>query len=115
MIWNCDRLATPLLVEMIASTRREGLRRIDDGAPSNNFIGAQRHRMMPAISNDTPRMTSAAGRLVMPTGSTTANQILITQLLGFGVEKHDDGVDALVYLILGLVGEGIAPQEVHYV
>jgi hypothetical protein len=31
------------------------------------------------------------------------------------MEKHDDGVDPLVYLILGLVGEGIAPQEVHYV
>jgi predicted phage terminase large subunit-like protein len=40
---------------------------------------------------------------------------LLTQLLGFGVEKHDDAVDALVYLILGLVGEGISPQEVHYV
>jgi hypothetical protein len=35
--------------------------------------------------------------------------------LGFGVEKHDDAVDALVYLILGLVGEGIEPQKVHYV
>jgi hypothetical protein len=28
---------------------------------------------------------------------------------------HYDAVDALVYLILGLVGEGNAPQEVHYV
>jgi len=37
------------------------------------------------------------------------------QLLGFGSEKHDGAVDALVYLILGLVGEGIAPQENHYV
>jgi hypothetical protein len=35
---------------------------------------------------------------------------LLTQLLGFGVEKHDDAVDALVCLILG-----IAPQEVHYI
>jgi hypothetical protein len=35
--------------------------------------------------------------------------------LGFGSEKHDDACDALVYLILGLVGEGIAPQEIHYV
>lgn len=40
---------------------------------------------------------------------------LLTQLLGFGLAKHDDAVDALVYLILGLVGEEIAPQEVHYV
>ena len=40
---------------------------------------------------------------------------LITQLLGFGVERHDDAVDALIYLIPGLVGEGISPQEVHYV
>ena len=31
------------------------------------------------------------------------------------VEKHDDAVDALVYLILGLVGEGIEEQKVHYV
>jgi hypothetical protein len=39
---------------------------------------------------------------------------LLTQLLGFEVKKHDDG-DALVYLILGLVGEGIAPQGIHFV
>lgn len=40
---------------------------------------------------------------------------LIEQLLGFGIEKHDDAVDALVYLILGLVGEGISPMDVHMV
>lgn len=40
---------------------------------------------------------------------------LLGQLLGFGVEKHDDAVEALAYLILGLVGEEIAPQEIHYV
>lgn len=39
----------------------------------------------------------------------------LTQLLGFGGEKHDDAVDALVYLILGLAGEGIEEQKVHYV
>jgi hypothetical protein len=33
----------------------------------------------------------------------------------FGSEKHDHAVDALVYLILGLVGEGIEEQKVHYV
>jgi predicted phage terminase large subunit-like protein len=40
---------------------------------------------------------------------------LLTQLLGFGVEKHDDGVDALVYLILGVIGDGIEETKVHYV
>jgi len=45
----------------------------------------------------------------------TGCEQLLTQLLGFGGEKHDDAVDALVYLIFGLVGEGIAPQEVRYV
>jgi predicted phage terminase large subunit-like protein len=36
---------------------------------------------------------------------------LISQLLGFGVEQHDDIVDALVYLILSLADEGMnAPQ-----
>jgi hypothetical protein len=29
--------------------------------------------------------------------------------------KHDDAVDALVYLILGLIGDGIEPQEIRYV
>jgi hypothetical protein len=40
---------------------------------------------------------------------------LMTQLFGFGGEKHDDAVDALVYLIHGLVGDGIEEQKVHYV
>src|SRR5580704_10034517 len=40
---------------------------------------------------------------------------LLTQLLGFGGEKHDDAVDALVYLILGVIGDGIEEQKVHYV
>jgi hypothetical protein len=45
----------------------------------------------------------------------TGCEQLITQLLGVGIEKHDNAVDALVYLILGLVGEGIEEQKVHYV
>ena len=40
---------------------------------------------------------------------------LLTQLLGFGAEKHDDAVDALVYLILGVIGDVIEEQKVHYV
>ncbi|HLH93531.1 MAG TPA: hypothetical protein VKW08_00290 [Xanthobacteraceae bacterium] len=40
---------------------------------------------------------------------------LLTQLFGFGSEKHDDAVDALVYLILGLAGDGIEEPKVHYV
>lgn len=40
---------------------------------------------------------------------------LITQLLGFGGETHDDAVDALVYLILGVIGDGIEEQKVHMV
>lgn len=37
---------------------------------------------------------------------------LIAQLLGFGIEDHDDLVDALVYLILGLADEGMQMPEV---
>src|ERR1700722_10853539 len=40
---------------------------------------------------------------------------LLTQLLGFGSEKFDDSVDALVYLILGVVRDGIEQQVIHYV
>jgi predicted phage terminase large subunit-like protein len=45
----------------------------------------------------------------------TGCEQLMTQLLGFGAEKHDDAVDALVYLILGVIGDGIEEQKVHYV
>ena len=37
---------------------------------------------------------------------------LLIQLFGFGVEEHDDMVDALVYLILGLVNQGLQMEEV---
>jgi predicted phage terminase large subunit-like protein len=37
---------------------------------------------------------------------------LLNQLYGFGAEAHDDMVDALVYLILGTVTEGMDLQRV---
>jgi hypothetical protein len=40
---------------------------------------------------------------------------LITQLVGLGIEKHDDLCDACVRLILGLVGDAIEEKKVHYV
>jgi hypothetical protein len=40
---------------------------------------------------------------------------LITQTVGLGIEKHDDLVDALVWLILGVVGDAIEQPTVHYV
>lgn len=40
---------------------------------------------------------------------------LINQLLGFGAERFDDGVDALVWLILGVVQDGIEQKVVHYI
>jgi hypothetical protein len=42
-------------------------------------------------------------------------EMLLTQLLGFGSEKFDDGVDGLVWLILGVAGAGIEAPVVHYV
>ena len=42
-------------------------------------------------------------------------EMLLTQLLGFGSEKFDDGVDGLVWLILGVAGAGIEQPIVHYV
>jgi hypothetical protein len=43
----------------------------------------------------------------------TGCEQLLTQLLGFGAEKHDDAVDALVYLILGVAGDGIEQKVIH--
>ena len=45
----------------------------------------------------------------------TGCERLLSQLFSFGSEKHDDLVDALVYLILGVAGEGIEAPKVHYV
>jgi predicted phage terminase large subunit-like protein len=45
----------------------------------------------------------------------TGCEQLLNQLFGFGSEKHDDLVDALVYLILGVVGEGVEQQRGHFV
>lgn len=41
----------------------------------------------------------------------TGCEDLIAQLLGFGVEDHDDLVDAFVYLVLGLAQRGIKIPE----
>jgi phage terminase large subunit-like protein len=40
---------------------------------------------------------------------------LITQLVGLGIEKHDDLCDACVWLILWVAHDGIEQQVVHYV
>lgn len=45
----------------------------------------------------------------------TGCERLLTQILGFGSEKHDDGVDAIVNLILGVAQDGIEQKVVHYV
>jgi predicted phage terminase large subunit-like protein len=45
----------------------------------------------------------------------TGCEQLLTQLLGFGSEKHDDAVDALVYLILGVINDGVEEQKVQYI
>jgi predicted phage terminase large subunit-like protein len=45
----------------------------------------------------------------------TGCERLLQQILGFGGEKFDDGVDAIVNLILGVAQAGIEEQVVHYV
>lgn len=37
---------------------------------------------------------------------------LITQLLGFGTEEHDDLVDAFVYLVLGMASRGLKSSKI---
>lgn len=69
---------------------------------------------MPAIREKRARLKVAAvyiknGTVLFPRKGC---EDLLLQLTGFGVEEHDDLVDALVYLILGLVDQGMQPQEV---
>lgn len=43
----------------------------------------------------------------------TGCEDLLAQILGFGVEEHDDLMDAFVYLILGLVNAGLERPQVY--
>src|SRR3954452_25146339 len=45
----------------------------------------------------------------------TGCEHLLTQLLGYGGEKHDDAVDSICYLILGVAQAGIEEAVVRYV
>ncbi|HEX3861284.1 MAG TPA: hypothetical protein VHY35_06280 [Stellaceae bacterium] len=45
----------------------------------------------------------------------TGCERLLGQILGFGSEKFDDGVDGIVNLILGVAQDGIEQKVVHYV
>jgi phage terminase large subunit-like protein len=40
---------------------------------------------------------------------------LLVRLFGFGVESHDDLVDALVYFILGLVQQGLELPKIRWI
>lgn len=69
---------------------------------------------MPAIHEKRARLKVAAvyiknGTVLLPRHGC---EDLLLQLTGFGIEEHDDLVDGLVYLILGLVEQGMQPQEV---
>ncbi len=79
---------------------------------------AQRHMLavqpMKAGNDKRSRLRTAAtyiqnGAVLFPRKGC---EDLIAQLLGFGVEDHDDMVDALVYLILGLCNDGLEMPEV---
>ena len=52
------------------------------------------------------------GTVVFPM---TGCEALLSQLFNFGSEAHDDMVDALVYLILGLLQDGIHQKVIHLV
>lgn len=100
------RLATPLFF-------------VEDVAYQKAAIEeAQRHGLpvqpMKAGADKQARLRAAAtfiqnGMVLFPRQGC---EDLISQLLAFGVEEHDDLVDALVYLILGLRSKGLEMPEV---
>lgn len=40
---------------------------------------------------------------------------LLGQMFNLGVESHDDLNDALVYLLQGLVGQGLELPKIHWI
>ena len=71
-------------------------------------------RPMKAGQDKRARLRAAAtfiqnGMVLFPRSGT---EDLLSQLLGFGVEDHDDLADAFVYLILGLSSHGFGKPEV---
>jgi hypothetical protein len=71
----------------------------------------------PTASRSTPARREPACGAAGPCARAGADEggAWLAILLGFGAEKHDDPVDALVYLLLGVIGDGIEEQKAHYV
>lgn len=105
---------------------------IGDGSPSQLFveqvayqqaaIEEMKRRMMlaepilPGGQDKSARLSSIAsfiedGTILFPRHGA---EDLITQLVGFGIEKHDDISDALVILILGFMKNGLYKYEVDW-
>ncbi len=92
---------------------------VEDVAYQRAAIQEMERNMLPVvpmnpINDKRARLKVAAnyiknGTVVFPR---TGCEDLLIQLLGFGIEEHDDLVDALVYLILGLAQQGLARPEV---
>ena len=90
---------------------------VEQVAYQQSAVKEMRRNGVPAIGvnpvNDKrARLESASiwikqGRVLFPDNEGRAKVVsdLITQLLSFGVDDHDDLVDALVYLILGIFGK----------
>ena len=71
---------------------------------------------MPLIKDKRARLRVAARYIKNDTVKfpRTGYEQLLTQLLGYGAEKHNDGVDAICYLILGVARAGIEEAVVQY-
>ena len=94
---------------------------VEQVAYQQSAVGEMKRNGIPAIgvnpvSDKKARLESASiwikqGRVLLPDNEGRAKVVsdLITELIGFGIEEHDDLVDALVYLILGIFGK---PQSV---
>lgn len=71
--------------------------------------------MPPSGGDKRARLTTASpiikrGQVLFPDNGDLDD--CITELVGFGIEAHDDTVDALVYLIRGIMQNGLAREEV---
>lgn len=92
---------------------------VEDVAYQKAAIQEAQRRMLAVVpmragADKTARFKTAAtyiqnGTVLFPRRGCEA---LMSQMLGFGVEEHDDLVDSLVYLILGLADEGMEMLDV---
>lgn len=101
-------MPTPIAVEDVAYQRSLHQQLQELGYPAEGIKLMGQDKRARAISIT---YLIKAGRILFPKNGA---ELLIQQLLGYGVEKHDDLVDALIVLVFKVFQDNLEPPVGHF-